>query len=174
MIGCRTSIGEFQIERIPPWTGGSRGGKATSSHTPGRRHFPLFCIADEQVSTGSGIDCQEICITIAKGRDGMQKRKTSPSPVKVSRPVKVSPLALRLDSESKSAWAAAAGLRRISVSACVRTMAVPQGLREVAAARDQTIVLSPDEQLAFWRALNAAAQLTPAPKRLGAILRGVK
>lgn len=85
-----------------------------------------------------------------------------------------SPLMVRLDAESKQALTAAAELRRISVSDYVRTVTVAQARREVASARDQTILLSPDEQLAFWQALNAPAKLTPAQKRLGAIMRGAK
>jgi uncharacterized protein (DUF1778 family) len=85
-----------------------------------------------------------------------------------------SPLMVRLDAESKQALAAAAQLRRVSVSDYVRTVTVAQARREVASALDQTILLSPDEQLAFWRALNAPSKLTPAQKRLGAIMRGVK
>lgn len=86
----------------------------------------------------------------------------------------VSPLMVRLDAESKQALAAAAELRRISVSDYVRTVTVAQARREVASARDQTILLSPDEQLAFWQALNTPTKLTPAQKRLGAIMRGGK
>ena len=85
---------------------------------------------------------------------------------------KVSPLIVRLDAESKQALAAAAELRRISVSDYVRTVTVAQARREVASARDQTILLSPDEQLAFWQALQAPPKLTSAQKRLGAIMRG--
>lgn len=85
-----------------------------------------------------------------------------------------SPLMVRLDAESKRALTAAAELRRISVSDYVRTVTVAQARREVASARDQTILLSPDEQLAFWQALNTPTKLTPAQKRLGAIMRGAK
>lgn len=85
-----------------------------------------------------------------------------------------SPLMVRLDAESKQALAAAAELRRISVSDYVRTVTVAQARREVASARGQTILLSPDEQLAFWQALSAPTKLTPAQKRLAAIMRGTK
>ena len=93
---------------------------------------------------------------------------------KHSATAKSSPLMVRLDAESKQALASAAELRRISISDYVRTITVAQARREVASARDQTIQLSPDEQLAFWRALNAPSKLTPAQKRLGAIMRGTK
>ena len=85
---------------------------------------------------------------------------------------KASPLMVRLDAESKRSLTDAAELRRISVSDYVRTVTVAQARREVASARNQTIQLSPDEQLAFWQALQASAKLSPAQKRLGAIMRG--
>lgn len=83
-----------------------------------------------------------------------------------------SPLMVRLDAESKQALAEAAELRRISVSDYVRTVTVAQARRELASARDRTILLSAEEQLAFWRALQAPVALTPAQKRLGALMRG--
>lgn len=85
---------------------------------------------------------------------------------------KASPLMVRLDAESKQALNAAAELRRISVSDYVRTVTIAQARREVASARDQTILLTPDEQLAFWQALQAPPKLTPAQKRLAALMRG--
>ncbi len=85
-----------------------------------------------------------------------------------------SPLMVRLDVESKQALTAAALLRRISISDYVRTVTVVQARREVASAREQTILLSTDEQLAFWQALNAPKKLTFAQKRLGATMRGAK
>ena len=85
---------------------------------------------------------------------------------------KTSPLMVRLDAESKQALAEAADLRRISVSDYVRTVTVAQARREVASARDQTFLLSPDEQLTFWQALQAPVKLTPAQKRLGILMRG--
>ena len=85
-----------------------------------------------------------------------------------------SPLMVRLDAESKQALTAAAELRRISVSDYVRTVTVAQARREVASARDKTILLSPDEQLAFWQSLSAPSKLTPAQMRLGAIMRGAE
>ncbi len=64
-----------------------------------------------------------------------------------------------------------AELRRISISDYVRTVTVAQALREVASAQDQTIQLSPDEQLAFWNALQTPVKLTAAQKRLGALMQ---
>ncbi len=79
---------------------------------------------------------------------------------------------VRLDAASKQALAAAAELRRISISDYVRTVTVAQARREVASSRDQTIQLSPDEQLAFWQALQTPPRLTAAQKQLGAMMQG--
>ena len=95
-----------------------------------------------------------------------------PKPTTETAAAKTSPLMVRLDAESKQALADAAELRRISVSDYVRTVTVAQARREVASARDHTILLSPEEQLAFWQALQATPKLTPAQKRLGALMRG--
>lgn len=85
---------------------------------------------------------------------------------------KTSPLMVRLDAKSKQALTDAAELRRISVSDYVRTVTVAQARREVASAHEQTILLPPEEQLAFWKALQTPAKLTGAQKRLGVLMRG--
>jgi len=81
-------------------------------------------------------------------------------------------LMVRLDPESKDCIARAAELRRVSVSDYVRSVVVAQARRELHAAQNQTIALTPDEQLSFWQALNAPARLTPAQEALGALMRG--
>lgn len=86
----------------------------------------------------------------------------------------VSPLMVRLDDDSKRALSQAAELRQISVSDYVRTVTVAQAKREVLAAQSQSIALSPDEQLAFWQALQEPVRLTASQKRLGALMRGRK
>ena len=83
-----------------------------------------------------------------------------------------SSLMVRLDEESKAFLAQAAELRRISVSDYVRAVAVVQARKEVLAAREQTIALSPEEQLAFWNALSEPPQLTDAQRQLGSVMRG--
>lgn len=83
-----------------------------------------------------------------------------------------SPLMVRLDKRSKSVLAKAASLRRISVSDYVRTVMVAQAERELEGAKSQVIVLSPDEQLSFWKALNEPPVLTAAQRKLGATMRG--
>lgn len=84
----------------------------------------------------------------------------------------VSSLVVRLDQGSKRSLAQAAELRRISVSDYVRTVTVAQARREVQAAKEGVIVMTPEEQLAFWQALNEAPRLTAAQRELGAIMRG--
>jgi hypothetical protein len=59
--------------------------------------------------------------------------------------------------------AEAAQLRRISVGAYVRAVMVPQARREIAAAREQVVTLTPGEPLAFWNALNGTPKLTESP-----------
>ena len=87
-------------------------------------------------------------------------------------PRKPSSLMVRLDGEGKSVLARAAKLRGISISDYVRTVTVAQARKEVDAAGKQVIVLTADEQLAFWTALSQPAKLTAAQKKLGALMRG--
>ena len=81
---------------------------------------------------------------------------------------------VRLDEESKSSIAKAADLRRVSISDYVRMVTVAQARREVAQAEQNTICLSPEEQLAFWQALSATPELTPAQRDLGRAMRGAQ
>lgn len=83
-----------------------------------------------------------------------------------------SPLMVRLDEESKQMLTRAAELRQISVSDYVRQVTVSQARKEVVAATAQTIALTPDEQLAFWTALNEPVKLTRSQKKLSKIMRG--
>jgi uncharacterized protein (DUF1778 family) len=79
---------------------------------------------------------------------------------------------VRLDDESKECLARAAKLRGISLSDYVRAVTVPQARREVDAARERTLALTPEEQLAFWKALAEPPKLTEAQRRLGSLMRG--
>jgi len=81
-------------------------------------------------------------------------------------------LIFRLDEASKAILNHAATLRGISVSDYIRTITLAQARKEIAAAQEQTISLSAEEQLAFWEALNATPVLTPNQKKLGALMRG--
>lgn len=85
---------------------------------------------------------------------------------------KTGQLLVRMDPVSRRCLTEAAALRQISVSDYVRTVTVAQARREVAAARERVIVLSPQEQLEFWNALCAEPALTDAQRALGAIMRG--
>ncbi|MFM9063139.1 MAG: hypothetical protein ACKOOI_08900 [Pirellula sp.] len=49
---------------------------------------------------------------------------------------------------------------------------MPKLKKTATSAREQTIQLTPEEQLACWQALQAPTKLTLAQKRLGAIMRG--
>lgn len=89
-------------------------------------------------------------------------------------PKPASPLMVRLDQRSKAALSKAAKLRQVSVSDYVRLVTVPQAEREIEAQEQQTILLSPTEQLAFWQALQAPPQLTAAQQELGRLMRGGK
>ena len=81
-------------------------------------------------------------------------------------------LMVRLDDDSKACLTEAAKLRGISLSDYVRTVTVPQARCEVIAAREQTLALTPAEQLAFWNALATPRALSEPQKRLGSIMRG--
>ena len=88
------------------------------------------------------------------------------------RATSASPLVVRLDKESKAYLTQAAKLRRVSVSDYVRDVTVSQARKEVLAARENTITLSRENQLAFWNALNEPVKLTARQRRLGAVMRG--
>jgi uncharacterized protein (DUF1778 family) len=79
---------------------------------------------------------------------------------------------VRIDDESKRWLEQAARLRGISLSDYVRAVAVPQARRELLAAREQRLALTPEERLAFWRALAEPPTLTEAHRCLGMIMQG--
>jgi len=81
-------------------------------------------------------------------------------------------LMVRLDGGSKELLAEAARLRRVSVSDYVRQVMIDQARRETDAAAQGVVVMSPEEQLAFWNALNEPPALTHAQQRLADFIRG--
>lgn len=85
---------------------------------------------------------------------------------------KTASLMVRVDQSSKAVIARAARIRGVSASDYVRSVVVAQARREVEEARTRTIALTPDEQLAFWQALERPAALTPRQRELGRIMRG--
>ena len=97
---------------------------------------------------------------------------STPSSRRRTKTACTSPLMVRLDEESKSLLSRAAQLRRISISDYVRLASVAQAQRELLAAREQTISLTPEDQLAFWKALKETPTLSKAQRRLGSIMRG--
>jgi uncharacterized protein (DUF1778 family) len=80
-------------------------------------------------------------------------------------------LMVRLDPDSKTFVARAAELRHVSVSDYVRSVVVAQARREILAAEQQVITLTPIEQQEFWQALQAPTALTAAQQELGALMR---
>lgn len=91
---------------------------------------------------------------------------------KQNRALQNSSLMVRLDQDSKDCLAEAAALRQISLSDYVRTVTLAQARRDVQAARENVIALTPDEQLSFWTALNEPPKLTAAQRQLGRAMRG--
>jgi uncharacterized protein (DUF1778 family) len=81
-------------------------------------------------------------------------------------------LMVRLDPDSKTFIARAAELRHVSVSDYVRSVVVAQAQREIQAAEERVIALTPAEQQAFWQALQEPVVLTPAQQALGTLMRG--
>lgn len=79
---------------------------------------------------------------------------------------------VRVDTSSKQVIAHAARIRGISASDYIRSVVVAQAKREVEEARTRTILLTPEEQLAFWQALDRPAELTPRQRELGRLMRG--
>jgi uncharacterized protein (DUF1778 family) len=78
---------------------------------------------------------------------------------------------VRLDEDSKAALVRAAELRGISVSDYVRLVAVAQARKEVQGEAEQMLVLIPEEQLAFWKALAEPVRLTEPQKEMGRLMR---
>lgn len=85
---------------------------------------------------------------------------------------KTASLMVRVDRSSKAVIARAARIRGVSASDYIRSVVVAQARRDVEEARTRTIALTPDEQLAFWQALEQPVLLTPRQRELGRIMRG--
>lgn len=79
---------------------------------------------------------------------------------------------VRIDPRSKSVIARAARLRGVSASDYVRLVVLAQARRDVDEAESRTMTLSPEDQLAFWTALQEARPLTKKQRELGRIMRG--
>jgi len=81
-------------------------------------------------------------------------------------------LMIRVDRSSKGLITKAARLRGVSASDYVRSVVVTQARREVKESQSQTLSLSPEDQLAFWRALSEPVALTRRQRALGRLMRG--
>lgn len=81
-------------------------------------------------------------------------------------------LLVRLDRPSKKSIAEAAHLRGVSTSDYVRSVVAAQARRDLQEASTRTIMLSAEDQLAFWNALHAPVTLTKRQRDLGKIMRG--
>ena len=81
-------------------------------------------------------------------------------------------LMVRVDRESKGVITRAAKLRGVSASDYVRSVVVSQARRDIEEQRTRTIIMNAQDQLAFWRALNAPVSLTRRQKALRSIIRG--
>ncbi len=79
---------------------------------------------------------------------------------------------VRLDEDSKAYVTKAAELRKVSTSDYVRMVTIAQARREVGGAQHDITSPTPQEQFAFWNALNATPKLTKAQRDLGKIMRG--
>ena len=83
-------------------------------------------------------------------------------------------LMVRLDPASRRLLMRVAALRGVTASDYVRNVLVLGARRELLELERSTIVPDPADQLAFWRALNEPVKLTPAQRRLGGLMRGLK
>ncbi|MBK1724227.1 type II toxin-antitoxin system TacA family antitoxin [Thiocystis violacea] len=81
-------------------------------------------------------------------------------------------LMVRLDPDSKTFVVRAAEMRHVSLSDYVRSVVVAQARREIQAAEQQVIALTPAEQQEFWQALQEPTALTAAQQALGGLMRG--
>ena len=109
---------------------------------------------------------------MTRSRSVKSNRKTSSRPLKRAHGAGSS-LKVQLDIDSRNVLAQAAELRQMSLSSYMRTVTMAQARREVDSARAQIIAMTPEEQLAFWEALQAPPKLTSAQKKLAALMRDI-
>ncbi|MBI2897872.1 MAG: DUF1778 domain-containing protein [Deltaproteobacteria bacterium] len=81
-------------------------------------------------------------------------------------------LMVRVDRGTKDVITRAARLRGVSASDYVRSVVLSQARRDVEEARTRTIVLDPEQQLAFWLALSQPESPTVRQRKLGRVMRG--
>lgn len=81
-------------------------------------------------------------------------------------------LTVQIDEESRAVLSQAAKRRGVSMDDYVRMVTVAQARREVLDDRHQTLIMTPEEQLSFWKALESPVNLTDAQRRLATMMRG--
>lgn len=81
-------------------------------------------------------------------------------------------LLVRLDRPSKKTITEAAHLRGVSTSDYVRSVVAAQARRDLQEANTRAIMLSAEDQLAFWNALHEPVTLTDRQRALSKIMRG--
>lgn len=81
-------------------------------------------------------------------------------------------LVVSLDADSRRLLEQVAALRQINVSDYVRMVSVAQARMDVELDHANGLALSPEEQLAFWQALQGSAALTSQQQRLGKMMQG--
>ena len=114
------------------------------------------------------IACILICNTWQRGVNLSDATKRA---MKKSAP-KNAAVMIRLDVKSKQILSKAAKMRGVSVSDFVREITVSQARRELEAAGENVLRLSPDEQLRFWNALHEPVALTANQRRLAKMMQG--
>jgi|SRR6185437_7442902 uncharacterized protein (DUF1778 family) len=88
-------------------------------------------------------------------------------------PVRDESLLVRVDRRSKALLRKAAATQGLSVSDYVRSRVVPLARQDVVEAGTGVLKLSRDDQVALWRALQAAPRPTAAQRALGKLIRAV-
>lgn len=107
----------------------------------------------------------------------MKKSPTNPRAIPKNRAGKAASsktvsLSIRIDSAAKDFLTKAAALRGISVTDYVKMVTVVQARREVTADENDITIMTNEEQLTLWCALNEPVKLSPEQERLGKIMRG--
>ena len=104
-----------------------------------------------------------------KSAKHLVKRVAAAAPARRGR--MVANLVVRADTVFKRLVHEAAQLRGLSDSDYVRSELAARARQQIEDARRNTLRLEPQDQVAFWKALNAPPKVTPTLRRLGANIR---
>jgi len=111
-------------------------------------------------------------LTFLAGACVLQNEIRSPRITSMKPATKAANLMVRLDPRGKKLVQRVASLRGVSISDYVRSVVLTSAQRDLIEAERSVISLGPEDQLAFWKALNEPVELTPAQRRLGEVMRG--